>query len=139
MVTFTVSSLKTSSSGAGRKSEMTFTGPISSSVYLIFAFIDSFPSPPVASSKYSNYTTAVCKTDSQYPAPNSSEAVIPFLALAVGQVFSDNTVWIAENVLGFREADPVFDLIEEILLGIPFEALPAHVGSVAALRLESHI
>jgi hypothetical protein len=139
MVTYTVSSWKTSSSGAGRKSGTTLTGPIASSVYLIFALIDSFPSSPVASSKYSNHATAVCKPHSQYPASNSSEAVIPFLALAVGQVFSDNTVWISESVLGFSEGNPVFGLIQEILIGVPFEALLAHVGSVVPSQPESHI
>jgi hypothetical protein len=83
IVTFTVSSLNTSSSGAGRKSGTTFKGPNGSSVYLIFALINLLTLAPIACTVNPDKTTAVCKSDSQDAASNLSETVIPFFTMAV--------------------------------------------------------
>ena len=64
IVTLTVSSLKANSAGDGRKSFITFTSPIGSSVYFIFPFIDSFSFPPISGAKDPDLGFPICKANS---------------------------------------------------------------------------
>src|SRR3990172_1439472 len=96
IVTFTVSSLNTSSSGTGRKSGTTFSGPIGSSVYLIFALIDLFPFSPIACTENSDNAKAVCKTDSQDTVADHAKTEIAFVAMTVRHIFGNNTVRVRE-------------------------------------------
>jgi hypothetical protein len=68
MVTLTPSSLKTRSSGRGRKSGTTLGFPSGSSVYLIFSLIYPLAFPPVAGAKNPNHIVAIGKPDRQDPA-----------------------------------------------------------------------
>ena len=128
-MTFTVSSLNTSSSGAGRKSGTTFNGPMGPSVYLIFALINLFTFAPVAGPEYPDSTIAVCESDSQNSAPDLPETVIPLFTMTMGQVFSNDAtrVGVGESSLRFRERNAMLGLVDKVLLRVLFKAFRAHV------------
>src|SRR3954463_4800917 len=87
IVTLTPSSRKTRSSGRGRKSGTTSRSPRGSSVYRIFSLIDSLSLAPVTSSVDADDLSAVGKADCQDATTDFTEAVVPLLRRAVGQVF----------------------------------------------------
>jgi hypothetical protein len=63
MVTLTVSSFRTSSSGEGRKSFKTFTFPIGSSVYFIFSVIYFLSFSPISSANDSDFVMSIGEAD----------------------------------------------------------------------------
>jgi len=82
--------------------------------------------PPVAGTEDADGLPPVRKSDRENTAPNFSKVVVPFFRLTMGEVFSDDTVWISEGVLRLRERHAVLGLIFEVLLDVPFEARFAH-------------
>src|SRR5207248_54209 len=108
------------------KSGITLRSPSGSSVYLIFSLIELLPFPPVACSEYPDLAPTVRKPNSQHATSNLSETVISFFTFAMGKIFGDHTARIGKGILGLYERDPMFSLIEEIFLQIPFEALLSH-------------
>jgi hypothetical protein len=126
MVTFTPSSRKTSCSGEGRKSGMTFSSPSGSSVYLILAFIESLASPPVAGSDDSNDIFAVSEAYGQDTFIDDAETVVPNPVDAVRKILRDYTLRVGERELGPRERHAVFLLVLAVLLRIPLETRSGH-------------
>jgi hypothetical protein len=131
MVTLTVSSLNTSLSGEGKKSGMTFSSPIGSSVYLIFVLINTFSFPPVAGTEYADGTPTIGKADRKDTTANFSEAVKPSFCLTMREIFRDDTLWISKGVLRLGEPHPMLGLIFEILVNVPFETRLAHETMLA--------
>ena len=129
MVTFTVSPEKASSSGDGRKSSTTSTGPTGSSVYLVFALINLFSLPPVTRSKYSDGSRSVSKPYGQDSTSIHTETIKPLLSFAMGKIFCDHPVWIRKCILGFSKANPVLYLVEPIFHRVPFKAVLSHIES----------
>jgi hypothetical protein len=102
IVTLTVSSFKASSSGDGRKSEMTLTFPIGSSVYLIFSFIDFISFPPISGADYSNFVLSVCKPNRHYPAGDHAKTVKPFFIFIVFNPYGLGRTWHEVHPLGYQ-------------------------------------
>lgn len=80
---------------------------IGSSVYLIFALINSLAFPPVAGAEDTNHASAIGKPDSQNAALDLAETEISLLALAVSQVFRNDTMRVSEGVLSQGEWYPM--------------------------------
>src|ERR1700733_2101200 len=77
-VTFTFSSRGTRSSGAGKKSSITRTRPISPAVYLtVLLLIDFLSFPPIPGAKYTNAPGAVCEAHRHHTAGHPAETKIP--------------------------------------------------------------
>src|SRR5436190_18066678 len=85
-VTFTPSSRNTRSSGGGRKSGTTLGLPSGSSVYLIFALIDSFTFLPIARAENSDDTGAVRESYGQNATARLAEADNALFLSAVDRV-----------------------------------------------------
>jgi hypothetical protein len=100
-------------------------------VYLIFALIDLLAFPPVAGTEDADSTPTVRKSDCENAAAYFPEAVVPFFRLTMGEVFSNDTVWISEGVLRLRERHAVLGLIFAVLLDVPLEARLAHETRLA--------
>ena len=64
----------------------------------------------------------VCESDSQDTVPYFSKAVIALFAITMGQILSNDAIWIRKSNLSLREGDAMLDLIDKILLRIPFKA-----------------
>jgi len=105
---------------------MTFRSPSGSSVYLILALIQSFASPPVAGSKYSNDMSAICESHGQDTFVDDTETVVPLLAYAVRKILGDDTLRISEGELCSGERHAVFLLVLSVLLRVPIEVCPSH-------------
>src|SRR3990172_6984603 len=90
IVIFTPSSCRTKSSGLGRKSGTTFTLPIGSFVYLIFALIDSLSFAPVASANDTNSAFTVSEAHRHDPLSNQTNTVVSLLGRAVRQILGDH-------------------------------------------------
>lgn len=99
IVTFTVSSRRTSSSREGRKSGTTLSLPKGSSVYFVFPLINSFSSSPKSGANDSNNADSVCESDGQNPVGDFPETVIPLFRITMGNVFGDDTMCIEESIL----------------------------------------
>src|ERR1700733_2812607 len=99
-VTFTLSSRGTRSLGAGRKSLITRTRPISPAVYLtVLLLIDSLSLPPKAGAKNADTSCAIGEAHREYAVPNPAEAEITPLRAAALQIFSDNATRVEERRL----------------------------------------
>ncbi len=57
----------------------------------------------------------------------------------MAQIFSNDTIFIQESILGLIKGNFVFSLIFKILRLIPFEVGFAHVTKIAYVWLNSHI
>jgi len=86
IVTFTVSSFRASSSGEGRKSEITFTFPICSSVYFIFRFIYFLSFPPISGAKNSDFIFSVSESYGHNSTGDSPKAIISLFLITVFQI-----------------------------------------------------
>jgi len=130
MVTFSTSSLTTSSPGGGRKSSTIFTAPAGPLVYLILLLIDSLTFGPVACPEDADDSASVRETNSQNSATITTVAIVAFLSRsAVFQILREDAAPIQEGNLGFSEADPVLLLIGEVLARVPLEG-ERHEGSL---------
>src|SRR5712691_2111403 len=121
MVTLTPSSLKTRSSGRGRKSGTTLGFPRGSSVYLIFPLIYSLAFPPVAGAKNSNDIVPVGKPDGQDPAFDLAEAAESLFTRAVRRILGNDADGIGESQLRLGERHAVLCLVLLVLAGVPIE------------------
>lgn len=70
-----------------------------SSVYLIFVLINSLAFPPVTGAEDTNHASAIGKAGSRNAAFDLAETEIALLALAVSEVFRDDTMRVGESVL----------------------------------------
>jgi hypothetical protein len=86
MVTLTVSSFNASSSGEGRKSEMTLTFPIGSSVYFILAAIYLLSFPPISGADNSDFVFSVGKPNCHNSTRDPAKAIKPFFTLAMFKI-----------------------------------------------------
>jgi hypothetical protein len=98
---------------------------------VIFALIDLLAFPPIAGTEDADGTPTVCKSHRENTAPNCAEAVVSFFHLTMGEVFSNDTVWIRKSVLRLRERHAVLGLIFEVFLDVSFEARIAHGTTLA--------
>ncbi len=121
MVTLTPSSLKTRSSGRGRKSETTLGFPRGSSVYLIFSLIYPLAFPPVAGAKNPNDIVAIGEPDRQDPAFDLAETVEPLFTGTVRRILGNDADGIGERQLRLGERHAVLCLVFLVLAGIPIE------------------
>jgi hypothetical protein len=121
IVTLTVSSFRASSSGEGRKSEMTLTFPIGSSVYFIFPFIYLFPFPPVSGADNSDFIFSMGKSYGHNSASDSIKTIIPLFLITVFQIFQNDTMIIQKSKLQQGKGDAVFLLIQFVFGGIPLK------------------
>jgi hypothetical protein len=105
----------------------------------MFAFIDLLAFPPIARAEDADGPPTVRKSDRENTAPNCAKAVVPFFRLTMGEVFSNDTVWIRKGVLRLREPHAVLVLIFEVFLDVPFEARCAHGTRLADEEDKCHI
>src|SRR6266699_466721 len=134
MVTLTPSSLKTRSSGRGRKSGTTLGFPRGSSVYLIFSLIYSPAFPPVGGAKNPNDIVAIGKPDRQDPAFDLAEAVEPLFTRAVGRILGNDADGIGESQLRLGERHAVLCLVLLVLAVVPVEPGLRH-GAKTSMNL----
>jgi hypothetical protein len=83
IVILIVCPLKASSSGEGRKSGITYRGPIGSLVYFVFALINVFAFAPVTRSDNADDAMAVSEADRHYAVINYPKAVVTLFNLAM--------------------------------------------------------
>src|SRR5580704_17916479 len=103
-VTLTFSSRGTRSAGAGRKSSITRTRPISPAVYLtVLLLIDALSFPPIAGAEYSNPSRTIGETHRHHATRNYAEAKIARLRTAMLKVFGDHAARIEESRQRRRE------------------------------------
>jgi hypothetical protein len=95
--------------------------------------------PPIARTEDADGPPTVRKSDCENTARNCSEAVVPFFRLTMGEVFSNDTVWIRKGVLRLRERHAVLGLIFEVFLDVPFKAHFAHGTRLADEEDKCHI
>src|SRR5258708_32935700 len=126
MVTLTPSSLKTRSSGRGRKSGTTLGFPRGSSVYLIFSLICSPAFPPVPGAKNPNDIVPVGEPDGQDPAFDLAETVEPLFTRAVGRILGNDADGIGESQLRLAERHAVLCLVLLVLAVVPVEPAFRH-------------
>src|SRR5882672_10346281 len=138
MVTSTPSSLKTRSSGRGRKSGTTLGFPRGSSVYLIFSLIYSLAFPPVAGAKNPNDIVAIGKPDRQDPAFDLAETVEPLFTGTVRPILGNDADGIGEGQLRLGEGHAVLCLVLLVLAGVPVEPGFRHGERLARIWLSSH-
>src|SRR5712691_1163415 len=138
MVTLTPSSLKTRSSGRGRKSGTTLGFPRGSSVYLIFSLIYSLAFPPVAGAKNPNDIVAVGKPDRQDPAFDLAETGEPLFTGTVRPILGNDTDGIGEGPLRLGERHAVLCLVLLVLAGVPAEPGFRHGERLARIWRSSH-
>jgi hypothetical protein len=108
---------------------------IGSSVYLIFAVINSPALSPVTGSKYANDTSAIGKADGKNAAFDLAETEIAFFSSAVSEVLSYDTAGVSEGVLCQRKRYPMFFLVFGVLGCIPLKPKI----SLAQLNIKCHI
>jgi hypothetical protein len=106
---------------------------------VIFAFIDLPAFPPIARTEDADGSLTVRKSDRENTATNGSKTVVPLFRLTMGEVFSNDTLWIREGVLRLRERYAVLGLIFEVFLDVPFEARFAHGTRLAGEEDKCHI
>jgi hypothetical protein len=121
-VTFTPSSFNTSFCGGGKKSSTTLIRPSGSSVYLGLRFINHPTAAPIAGTYDSNLGMTVRKPYCHYPVCNFTEAIPPFLGLAVANVLGDDACVIQEGELRLGEANAMLSSIGAVFCRIPLEA-----------------
>src|SRR5216684_3010654 len=121
MVTLTPSSLKTRSSGRGRKSGTTLGFPRGSSVYLIFPLIYPLAFPPVAGAKDPYHIVAIGKPDRQDPAFDLAETVEPLFTGTVRRILGNDADGIGEDQLRPGERHAVLCLVILVPAGVPAE------------------
>jgi hypothetical protein len=95
--------------------------------------------PPIARAEDADGPPTVRKSDRENTAPNCAKAVVPFFRLTLGEVFSNDTVWIRKGVLRLRERHAVLGLIFEVFLDVPFKARFAHGTRLADEEDKCHI
>jgi len=95
--------------------------------------------PPIARTEDADGPLTVRKSDCENTAPNCSKAVVPFFRLTMGEVFSNDTLWIRKGVLRLRERHAVLGLIFEVFLDVPFEACLAQGTRLADEEAKHHI
>lgn len=73
-------------------------------MYLIFLFIDTFTSSPIARAKDANDVTSVGEPYGQDTVANLAETIVVFLVFAtLGQVLCNDTTGIGKGLLRRRE------------------------------------
>jgi hypothetical protein len=77
--------------------------------------------PPIARAEDADGPSTVRRSDGEDTAPNCAKAVIPFFRLTMGEIFSNDTVWIRNSVLRLRERYALLGLIFEVFLDVPFK------------------
>src|SRR5712691_4471255 len=138
MVTLTPSSLKTRSSGRGRKSATTLGFPRGSSVYLIFSLIYPLAFPPVTGAKNPNDIVAIGKPDRQDPAFDLAEAIEPFFTRTVRRILGNDADGIGEGQVRLDERHAVLCLVFLILAGVPIGPGFRHRERLARIWRSSH-
>ena len=138
MVTLTPSSLKTRSSGRGRKSGTTLGFPRGSSVYLIFPLIYPLAFPPVSGAKDPNDIVAIGKPDRQDPAFDLAETGEPLFTGTVRPILGNDTDGIGEGPLRLGERHAVLCLVLLVLAGVPAEPGFHHGERLARIWRSSH-
>src|SRR5882762_6172629 len=139
MVTLTPSSLKTRSSGRGRKSGTTLGFPRGSSVYLIFPLIYPLAFPPVAGAKNPNDIVAIGKPDCENdPAFDLAETVEPLFTGTVRRILGNDADGIGEGPLRLGERHAVLCLVILVLAGVPIEPGFRHGERLARIWRSSH-
>src|SRR5580704_8063387 len=99
-VTFTFSSRGTRSAGAGRKSSIRRTRPISPAVYLtVLLLIESFSFPPIAGAEDADSAAAPSETHRHHAAADHAEAEVARLRAAMVQILGNDAAWIEEGRL----------------------------------------
>jgi len=111
-VTFTFSSRGTRSAGAGKKSSITRTRPISPGVYLtVLLLIDSLSFPPIAGAENADAACAIGKAYRHHAASDDAKAKVPRLRAAMLQVLGDDAARIEERRLRCGEGDAVLGTV----------------------------
>jgi len=127
-VTLTLSSLKTSFSGGGKKSSIIFICPRDSSVYSFIIFFIYLPSfPPISSTKNADNIFTVCKTYRHYFISYLTKTIISFFIITMFNIFSNNTVFISKSILCYLELNSMLILINFILILIPIKMYFFHI------------
>jgi hypothetical protein len=108
IVILTVSSFKASSSGEGRKSEMTLTFPMGSSVYFILAVIYFLSFPPVSGADEANDAMRPMSVaqEEDAGADFAQQPPAEFAGVAVQLMKKNRGLWISEGLLRGREIHP---------------------------------
>jgi hypothetical protein len=89
---------------------------------LIFSFIDSLSSSPIARAKDPDHVRAVSTPYGHDAAASLAETVLALLRFAMLKVLGDNAVRVRKSQLSKFERNSVLRLILKILSFIPFEA-----------------
>lgn len=139
MVTFVLSSLKTNSSGGGRKSSMILISPIGSSVYLNFFFINIFTFSPTSCTVNANFSSSVRKPYCQNRFANLTYTIIPVFSRTMSFVWCNKSIWIFESILSLIKRNTMLQLVVTVLFQIPFKALLAHAKRLAQSHINSNI
>jgi hypothetical protein len=134
-VTFVLSSLNTSASGGGRKSSTrsslpTASSPGGSSLYLVFFFINFLSSAPCASADDAYSPISEGKPDCHNSLVNPANAKVSVFSHTAAKIVDDYPVWVGKRILGVVKGNPMFYLILNILVRIPFKAFHAHSASL---------
>ena len=130
IVTLTLSSFKINCSGGGRKSLMTLTSPIGSSVYFIFRLINLPPFSPITRAEDPDYITTTCKSHSQDFVIHLADTIEPAFLTAVSYIFCNNPARIKECMVGCGKRDMMLGLVLSILILVPLKAGFFHTDSV---------
>src|SRR5258708_1719581 len=138
MVTLTPSSLKTRSSGRGRKSGTTLGFPRCSSVYLILPIIYPLAFPPLAGTKNQNDIVEIGNPDRQDPDFDLAETVEPLFTGTVRPILGNDADGIGEGQLRLGERHAALCLVFLVLAGVPIEPGFRHGERLARIWLSSH-
>jgi hypothetical protein len=121
-VTVTSSSLKTSSSGDGRKSFTICKSPNGSFAYFIRLLIDFLSFAPIPCSDDSNSFSPIRKTNRHDFLIDFSKTIITLFTSAVCLIDCNNTLGIGKRILSHFEREAVLSLVKLVLGFIPFKA-----------------
>jgi len=130
IVTLTLSSFKINCSGGGRKSLITLSSPIGSSVYFILRLINLPPLSPVTRAEDSDYIAAKSEANGQDPVIHPSNTIESAFPTTVGHIFCNNPARIKEGALSSRKRDLMLELVLLILILVPLEAGSFHTNSL---------
>ena len=122
IVILTLFSFATNCSGGGRKSLITLSLPIGSSVYFILLFINLSPFSPVSGTIDTDNIAPVGESNSDDTVVNPAHTVESILTGAMTDIFCNHAVRIKKRTLGYTKRHPMLPLIFSIFSLIPFEA-----------------
>ena len=84
-------------------------------MYLIRLFIDLLPFPPVPGADDPDHTLPDGESDGHDALADLSDAVVPFLGVAMFEVSKDDALGVQEGTLGEAEGNMMFSLIFDIV------------------------